>query len=258
MAKEIDRTPVAQIRCHTVESALMTRILPTAVVCLTVLLASAAELHACSCSFAGPPCEATWEAGAVFVGRVVGATTSAQNPLIAAAPELRVRVRVLEAFRGDARGFVDVFTPSESSACGFAFSIGETYLVYARSGGGRLFVGLCSRILRIDEAAADLAYLRGPAKLPSSSATLEGTVTRSRRGEPRRTPIPSVTVVARTNEGQRYVGRTGSDGAYQIRVPIGTFFVFAELPDGPTAGSSVLLTEVRDLRGCRVRDIHIP
>jgi hypothetical protein len=52
-----------------------------------------------------------------------------------------------------------VLTPRSSAACGYSFTEGEEYLVYASGRGLRLRTGLCSGTKRLSEAQADLAIL---------------------------------------------------------------------------------------------------
>ena len=60
-----------------------------------------------------PPCQAVWQAGAVFTGEIVSVTdvdrTFEGQPSVVARGR-RARVRVLESFRGTQTGEVDVFT----------------------------------------------------------------------------------------------------------------------------------------------------
>lgn len=123
------------------------------VAALAAVVLAPARAEACSCmqtSFE----DARAGSAAIFEGRV-----ESVEPI----DELRVRVtlHVTQAWGGVERERVDVVTANNSAACGFAFEVGEHYLVYA----GRdeeaqtLSVSLCSRTARMDDAGEDRGRL---------------------------------------------------------------------------------------------------
>lgn len=123
---------------------------------------------ACSCLRIAPPCEAAWlQADAVFLGRIYG---SVQLPTkrdgIETLHQL-VRVKVLESFIGSAPGWVTVETGAGGSDCGYNFSWGEKYVVYAyRRKDGTLSTSICTRTQKVSDATGDLDYLRSITNLP--------------------------------------------------------------------------------------------
>jgi hypothetical protein len=131
------------------------------------------RVHACSCMRSGSPCQEAWRTDAVFAGRVVGLTEVVEqrdrgDGLMYDMWNFRVRMRVTEAFRGDMKDAVDVFTPASEAACGYGFSVNRSYLVYAywHKANKRWEASICSRTRPLEQASEDLAYLRGPARQP--------------------------------------------------------------------------------------------
>ncbi len=84
-----------------------------------------------------------------------------------------------------------------------------------------------------------------------------GTVTRRARpgGEP--TPLADVRIVAWGAGAGKFAARTSSDGTYRMRVPVGDYLVAPDLPDSRMRGFHATLSEIRDVRSCRVRDIWL-
>jgi hypothetical protein len=119
---------------------------------------------ACSCMDSLGVCEkppvATDPSRAVFIGvaREVSPTgAQRKEPSL-----LRVRIDVQENFIGADSATFEVFTSSQSSACGFSFSEGVSYLVeaYRTSAEPRWHVSLCSRTNTAANAAEDIEWLR--------------------------------------------------------------------------------------------------
>ena len=112
-------------------------------------------------------------ADAIFEGRVVRAElkstwlkTSVGDSVPANLdedpPTMLVRFEVKHSYRGVQGELVDVETGLGGGDCGFAFEIDRQYLVYAdRTESGQLATGICDATARIEQSAANLAYLRG-------------------------------------------------------------------------------------------------
>ena len=82
---------------------------------------------------------------------------------------LEVRLTVKRAWKGVERGEVAVLTASTGAVCGYPFSEGATYLVYAyRAKADPLRVSLCSLTKPIDQAKADLKHLGKPTSTSSN------------------------------------------------------------------------------------------
>lgn len=145
----------------------------------------AASSAACTCmSPKRPVCEVWWQTSAIFVGRVTRVRTVQDD----AAEGHRVRkvatVRVAENLEGLPRREreVEVRTGSGGGDCGFNFEADRSYLIYAARSAisGQLETGICSRTAPVEEAEADLAYLRGRQEAPQV-VSLYGLVYRDRQ-----------------------------------------------------------------------------
>jgi hypothetical protein len=120
-----------------------------------VVLLPAVEAYACSCMRPGPANEAAQEAAAVFVAEVVGSSAAGDGTIL-------VDMNVMKTLKGDVGATTAVRTRSNSAACGYNFSNGVSYLVYAfRSGEGELVVSLCSRTAPAANVADEIALLEG-------------------------------------------------------------------------------------------------
>jgi hypothetical protein len=113
---------------------------------------------ACTCA---PPQSATQElkrATAVFSGKVLEAKRHKQSADLFASVEVVFEVE--KVWKGVDEKTVSIFTSSQSSACGYRFKEGRTYLVYAHGiAEGRLATSICSRTRRLKDAREDLKEL---------------------------------------------------------------------------------------------------
>ena len=145
---------------------------------------------ACTCDFAGPPCQGAWTADAVFTASavaVVGPPKVGDTEWLGWAT-LRVRVAVDRVFLGDIPlGEIEIATGSSGASCGYAFVVGGRYLVYAHRSPKHptLTVSKCSRTRLLAEAQEDLAYLERLDVL-APGARLFGTVEHFEQPDPGR------------------------------------------------------------------------
>jgi hypothetical protein len=96
------------------------------------------------------------ESTAVFTGQVVN--ISKAEPAGAWQPaRATVSFRVSEVWKGPEQENLEVSTASEGSACGYPFSEGRKYLVYAE--GRRISVNACGETTPLSKASADLQAL---------------------------------------------------------------------------------------------------
>jgi hypothetical protein len=122
------------------------------------LLVCVKSIHACTCA---PPQSASKElerAAAVFSGKVVSIKRHK------GASDLFTRVEVVfevkTAWKRVESAEISIFTSAQSSACGYSFKAGRTYLVYAHGNDdGRLVTSICSRTRRLKDAREDLKEL---------------------------------------------------------------------------------------------------
>lgn len=132
---------------------------------LTLCLAGFAWLvpapaRACSCIEPPPPRDAADAADAVFQGKV--ASMEVDKPEGSYMAFHVYTLEVERTWKGEAVDTLTVRTADNSAACGRAFEIGESYLVYAKEIDGRLSDNLCSRTREAARADEDFDAL-GPA-----------------------------------------------------------------------------------------------
>jgi hypothetical protein len=130
-----------------------------------VFLLSPQCAYACSCSMDPGSIDAERalaDSEAVLSGEVVEIERDSQT--------LKVTLRASEVWKGPQRETLEVSTPTQGSACGYAFKEGQEYLVYANryTGNQGLEVDYCNGTRRLAEAQAHLEVL-GAGKKPSGS-----------------------------------------------------------------------------------------
>ncbi len=118
------------------------------------LLASAAPVLACRCGDRPSVKEAVARSELIFVGRVTKLSID-YRPAGISGRQTYVEIVMVEfsdseVFKGPAAkdGRTSVITPSSGPACGYAFQIGEQYLVYATHADGEFRTDICERTRR--------------------------------------------------------------------------------------------------------------
>lgn len=209
---------------------------------------------ACSCMGRRPACQALWDPGAVFAGKVIAIERNANEGLFA---NRRVRFQVVEAFRGVTTSEIDVYTGAGGGDCGYSFIVGRSYLVYGSQSAGapRLTTGICSRTQLLSQASEDLGYLRSVPLGAALGATITGTVynrdrnTSQAQGAVTLATVPAIVVVMDCG-GALFRGTTDADGRFSISgVPVGSCTPRVE----PSTAYSVWPAspvEILDPRGC--------
>jgi hypothetical protein len=129
------------------------------------------------CRVKRPACELAW---ADYVSAVFLGTATEVRDIAPVASDItakwEVTFKVREVFRGNPEQIVTVLTGGDN--CGFPFSKGREYLVFAnRRPDGHLYVSICAGSKFANEATDDLKYLRGLSNEPSGS-TIFGTAFR--------------------------------------------------------------------------------
>ncbi len=228
---------------------------------VAALTAGSARVSACTCVVNTSTCKAEWDADAVFVGQVTANDLAAEPDIFLSR---RVTFVVKETFKGIEGPLVDVRTGMGGGDCGFRFSVGDTYLVYAhrQHTTGTLTTGICSRT-SLAANAPDLKHLRRPLSPLPEPARLHG---RAMRNELQSARTPRVNEpfagahVRLAGEAGSWDTRTAPDGHYEFRVPAGRYRLTVTAPDGfhswpdATAGRDV---RVIDASPCAPIDIQI-
>ena len=115
-----------------------------------LFLSNPGVVYACKCAAPGAPAEELAKFDAVFTGRVISIEHSYDPNATTVSPEDRTTVgfEVSTVWKGDVLKSMDVTTPPTGGSCGFAFTEGEEYIVYASDsayGDDGYTVGICSR-----------------------------------------------------------------------------------------------------------------
>jgi hypothetical protein len=204
------------------------------VLCLSV----PAGAEACTCDPGpNPPCRAAWYADAVFTATVLDVIDLPQPVAQAFQPRL-ARLRLQESFSGDFPAEIDVATGRGGGDCGYPFSKGREYLVYAHRNPvtGRLTTSICSRTTLM-LARQDLPYLRGPSRPTDALGSIRGTATLfdlRPDGRVDRRPFAGARIIA-TSADRTVEATTDVDGKYELSAPIGRYDIRVEVPAGVVA-----------------------
>ncbi len=226
-----------------------------AVLATGLLLALPARGESCTCIAQPPICQSFWAADQVFAGEVL-AVDAAEHVLEGRRLSLhRVRVRVERSWRGEDRGDVEVFTQSTGAMCGYNFTIGEKYLIFASSRDAAIHVSLCGATRKYRDAREQLAYI-DQSFPPSTGGRVFGQarLDENLRGEVRGLPAVKVTLsggsVVRATQ-------TGTDGSFEFKdVPAGKYEIGLEVAE-PFDAWAEQWVELADPRGCARIEIAV-
>jgi hypothetical protein len=236
----------------------MDRALFTVFLAAVILVLPSANANACSCRAGIPICETFWKTPVVFSGEVLEVTRIEQKgrPSSLHLQKKRVRFRVEQTWRGETTPVMEVITGSGGGDCGYSFSRGRRYLVFASLHEGVAVTGICSRTQPLDKAGEDLEYLR-TAMAPRAAGRVFGQVWNESgmaRGRP--TPAPDHVVTLR-DAGLELQARTDAKGRYEFpAVPAGRYAIAVDVRSGEKAYGPVTV-ELPDARGCAVAELTI-
>lgn len=140
-------------------------ILCVLIVFMTLLTVRPQVTYACSCAVSPSPLEALDKSTAVFEGTVVSIKEKFKLMQSSADP-VQVTFQVGARWKGEVGERVTVTTAQSGASCGFEFTEGERYIVYAggeeaedTGGTAKLTVSLCSRTAMFSGAEEDLNEL---------------------------------------------------------------------------------------------------
>ena len=125
---------------------------------------NAGGVHACKCAVPGSPSEELGKFDAVFEGQVVSVRHSFDPNVTPYTPDDRttVGIEVSAVWKGVVHARMYITTPPTGGSCGFTFTEGEAYIVYAYDsayGDGSYTASICSRTAPRGQAQADLDAL---------------------------------------------------------------------------------------------------
>ena len=129
---------------------------------IAILVFTADTAFACTCAPPQSPAQELKRATAVFSGKVI--KIKRHNKAAGTFATVEAVFKVGRVWKGVDEKTVSVFTSSMSSACGYGFKKGSTYLVYAYANEeGKLSTSICSRTSRFTDWHEDMEEL-GPEK----------------------------------------------------------------------------------------------
>jgi 5-hydroxyisourate hydrolase-like protein (transthyretin family) len=214
------------------------------------LIALATPANGCSCAGRRLPCEAYWDASAVFVGTVTFSTTTKVKESGLEFNRRLVRFHVDRQFSGVEDTDVEVLTGFGDADCGYNFRLGGQYLVYAyRNDEKILSTSICTRTRLLSEATADLEYIRGLSKA-ATGGTISGEVQLRRETEGDKWPLVKDVRLLIEGTNKHFEAKTDRVGKYSVSgLPAGTYKVRIDLPEGLSIYNSEVEVKVHD-RGC--------
>lgn len=193
------------------------------------------QVHACSCTPSGPPCQSFWQTDAVFLGTVRAktvVTAEVDNETKRTAQQMSVRFLVEDVYRGLLGGNdVEIITGIGAADCGYNFEKGKRYLVYANEYQNKLRTSICTRTSLLTDARKDLSYFQNLPPEGSGASIVVRVLQRS--GNQETTPMKGVKV---TLEGadNLFEGKTDVAGRYEFRhLPPGKYKVKSAIPETP-------------------------
>ena len=131
------------------------------------------QVHACKCAVPGSPSEEFEKFSAVFAGKVISTHHSFDLNAATVSPEDRTTVGFLVStvWKGTIYEDMYITTPPTGGSCGFSFTKGEEYIVYAYDSayadGSSYTVSMCSRSALLGQAQVDIDAL-GAGRAPQA------------------------------------------------------------------------------------------
>jgi hypothetical protein len=218
---------------------------------LSIVALSRADLlaQACDCARVEAPCAGYWGATAVLVGRVESIRRATGGRVIA--------LSVLDGFRGVGASAVEVATGPAGHRCSVPFRVGREYMVYAsRTGASEMLTtNRCSGTREVEDAAADLSYVRALKRGDEVGGKIGGQVLLARRNldgtlaRPRR-PMAGIAVRV-TKDGSAEGAITNVAGDFVVRARgAGRYSVDVDVPPGFYLEAPAKSVELIDARSC--------
>jgi hypothetical protein len=208
----------------------------------------------CSCAGPTPVCSVYWRTSVLFLGHVARIEHVVDKPAEGSIGpgKYLVHFDITKSYRGAPGEQVVVQTSDQGSACGFAFSEGHDYLVYAYAAeNGDLSTGHCSRThevtSRVDDE--DIQWIEALAKA-KPGASIFGRIESRRPDELGGSDADNLAGVAVSIAGpESKTASSDTDGKFRVDgLAPGQYAVSATAPRQYAAFSNLTVT-VQD-RGC--------
>lgn len=221
------------------------------------------SVNACSCFASGAPCEAFWNASAVFSGTIekvdviTNERTLADGTKVYGPVRKEVYASVIESFIGiGAETKVKIHTGGGGGDCGYNFQEGQKYLIYAYKNPqtGQISTGICTRTRLLEKAGEDVEYFHSLATAKSGSTIYGGVFQRyiRKEDEPYRKakPLENILLTFQRDGGEKIEARTDAQGAYRLEgLTPGEYKIRIDTPAGLWGGSGEQKVKVFD-KGC--------
>lgn len=226
-----------------------------------------ARADACSCISPGPACENFWKVEHVFDGTVLQISETTHSETVAPGREYRiprkiVTFKVHRAYKNVEGNAVEVITGRGGGDCGYDFTIGTRYLVFASRRSpidGRIEATICSATQPYDGGSAAATWLESLSR-PSIGGTIYGSVIRQDRSmefgkpSPPRQPLDDIPIALDGPDGERRAivraGQYRFDG-----LPPGEYVIRAELPAGLWRPAQPITASLAHPRACAERNV---
>ena len=217
---------------------------------LIAISLSSQTVHACSCGGKGTPCESYGDAAAVFVGTAVAVRRNEPPKQRDRKEEnwlpMAYKFSVEQSYLGVASTEVEVFTGSSGGDCGYEFTMGQRYLIYAYRYKENLSTSICTRTRSFSNATEDLAFL-GTLSSAAPGVSIYGGI-RDREGKTG--PVSSDILITIEGESERKEIRPDGEGRFRVSgLRPGKYKVSLKLPDTLTTWRHEEEITVAD-RGC--------
>jgi hypothetical protein len=217
-----------------------------------------ARADACTCVTGAPVCETFWKTDVVFSGEVLDVSPT-QNPSGERfQSDRRVRLRVLQSWRGQLEQTVELTTGSGGGDCGYDFQKGVRYLVFAHHWRGGLTTSICSRTTQLADAAEDLEYLK-TALEPAAAGRIFGAVRYRRDANSftgTHTPIPGYEIQL-SNGRQTWKASSDKDGRYEFTGMLAGTYAISLTPASGEHAYGPSGVALADPRGCAAADFYV-
>ncbi|MEW6208386.1 MAG: hypothetical protein AB1631_08460 [Acidobacteriota bacterium] len=211
-----------------------------------------ARVNACSC-IEFPPCEKFNHSTAVFMGKVLGGTSSEEKVVEGRRVSYEygmVRFSIEETFKGVTSTQLEI---SWLGLCGYGgLTRGERYLVYAREDNSILYGSSCST-KPVRKSQEDISFLRNLPAL-GTGGRIYGTIS-AHTGTRDYPPMAGVKVVILNEHNDRIEVVTDNKGRYEITgLKPGKYIVEPEWPKHYVDGNSSYRYRMNEVevsdRGC--------